>query len=121
MVSNEFTAWKGFMTTHRLSDRVVWLVGHASLHAQRLIQERLASSELRKQHYPILASLVDVGPAAQAVLADRIGFDRSDLVSLLDELEHLAWWPESPTQSTVAARSSISPSKGKHLSRPLTA
>jgi DNA-binding MarR family transcriptional regulator len=73
--------------THRLSDRVVWLVGRASLRAQRLIQDRFADGELRKQHYGILASLADRGPATQAPLADRLGVDRSDLVSLLDDLE----------------------------------
>ena len=73
--------------THRLSDRVVWLVGRASLRAQRLIADRFAGAELRKQHYGILASLADRGPATQAPLADRLGLDRSDLVSLLDDLE----------------------------------
>lgn len=84
------------MTRHRLSGRVVWLVGRASMHAQRLMQEQLGSGELRKQHYPILASLATDGPAAQAVLADRIRFDRSDLVSLLDELEHLGLVTRQP-------------------------
>ena len=73
--------------THRLSDRVVWLVGRVSLRAQRLIHDRFADAELRKQHYGILASLADRGPATQAPLADRLGLDRSDLVSLLDDLE----------------------------------
>ncbi len=75
--------------SHRLSDRVVWLVGRASLHAQRIIQNHFADSDLRKQHYGILASLTDLGPAAQAHLAERLGIDRSDMVSLLDELEEL--------------------------------
>jgi DNA-binding MarR family transcriptional regulator len=73
--------------THRLSDRVVWLVGRASLRAQRLIQDQFVDSELRKAHYGVLASLADLGPAAQAPLADRLGLDRSDLVSFLDDLE----------------------------------
>ena len=49
--------------THRLSDRVVWLVGRASLRAQRLIHDRFAGAELRKQHY---GSMADRGPATQA-------------------------------------------------------
>ncbi|GAA5192325.1 hypothetical protein GCM10023322_51690 [Rugosimonospora acidiphila] len=73
--------------THRLSDRVVWLVGRVSLHAQRLVQDQLATGPHRKQHYGILASLADRGPAVQAQLADRLQLDRSDLVSFLDELE----------------------------------
>jgi DNA-binding MarR family transcriptional regulator len=73
--------------THRLRGRVAWLVGRASLQAQRLIQERLAGHELRKQHYGVLASLADRGPASQGPLADRLCLDRSDLVTFLDELE----------------------------------
>jgi len=73
--------------THRLRGRVAWLVGRASLQAQRLIQERLAGHELRKQHYGVLASLAELGPASQGPLADRLCLDRSDLVTFLDELE----------------------------------
>jgi DNA-binding MarR family transcriptional regulator len=73
--------------THRLRGRVAWLVGRASQQAQRLIQERLAGHELRKQHYGVLASLADLGPASQGPLADRLCLDRSDLVTFLDELE----------------------------------
>jgi DNA-binding MarR family transcriptional regulator len=73
--------------THRLRGRVAWLVGRASLQAQRLIQERFAGHELRKQHYGVLASLADLGPASQGPLADRLCLDRSDLVTFLDELE----------------------------------
>jgi DNA-binding MarR family transcriptional regulator len=73
--------------THRLRGRVAWLVGRASLQAQRLIQEQFAGHELRKQHYGVLASLADRGPASQGPLADRLSLDRSDLVTFLDELE----------------------------------
>src|SRR5882762_9696465 len=86
-------------TSHRLSDRVVWLVGRAALHAHRLIQDQLIAGPLRKQHYGILASLTDVGPAAQAALADRIGVDRSDMVSLLDELEEHRYVVRRPDQT----------------------
>ena len=74
-------------STHRLRGRVAWLVGRASLQAQRLIQERFAGHELRKQHYAVLASLADLGPASQGPLADRLCLDRSDLDTVLDELE----------------------------------
>ena len=76
---------------HRLSDRVAWLVGRAAQRAQRLIQEQFLDSDLRKAHYGILASLADLGPAAQAPLADRIGLDRSDMVSFLDDLQNLGY------------------------------
>ena len=73
--------------THRLRGRVAWLVGRASLHAQRLFQERFAGHELRKTHYGVLATLAELGPASQGPLADRLCLDRSDLVTVLDELE----------------------------------
>jgi DNA-binding MarR family transcriptional regulator len=75
------------MRTNRLAGRVVWLVGRASLHAQRLLHRRFAQHDLRKQHYAVLRSLADVGSAAQGPLADRVGIDRSDMVALVDELE----------------------------------
>jgi DNA-binding MarR family transcriptional regulator len=74
------------MRTNRLAGRVVWLVGRASLHAQRLLHRRFAEHDLRKQHYAVLRSLADVGSAAQGPLADRVGIDRSDMVALVDEL-----------------------------------
>ncbi|MGW7679310.1 MarR family winged helix-turn-helix transcriptional regulator [Kribbella sp. NPDC054772] len=76
-------------TTHRLSDRVLWALGRASQQSQRLIRQHMAEAGVRTQHYHVLASLADDGEAAQATVADRIGFDRSDLVGLLDELEQL--------------------------------
>lgn len=73
--------------THRLNDRVIWLVGRVALRAQKVIGEQLDGVPQRKQHYGILASLVDRGPAVQAQLAGRLQIDRSDLVTFLDELE----------------------------------
>jgi DNA-binding MarR family transcriptional regulator len=75
--------------THRLADRVLWTLGRASLQSQRLVRQHMTQAGVRTQHYHVLASLADDGEAAQATLADRIGFDRSDLVTLLDELEEL--------------------------------
>jgi DNA-binding MarR family transcriptional regulator len=82
--------------THRLRDRVVWLAGRVSLRSQRLIADHFTGAELRKQHYGILASLADRGPASQAPLADRLGLDRSDLVSLLDDLETRRYVARTP-------------------------
>lgn len=74
---------------HRLGDRVVWQLGRVSQRWQRLARRELATANVRTQYYHVLASLADDGEAAQAALADRISFDRSDLVSVLDELERL--------------------------------
>ena len=77
--------------THRLADQVLWALGRSSQHAQRLVRQHMTQAGVRTQHYHVLASLADEGEAAQATLADRIGFDRSDLVTLLDELEDLKY------------------------------
>ncbi|WP_371405478.1 MarR family winged helix-turn-helix transcriptional regulator [Kribbella sp. NBC_00662] len=75
--------------THRLADRVLWTLGRSNQQAQRLVRQHMTEAGVRTQHYHVLASLADDGEAAQATLANRIGFDRSDLVTLLDELEEL--------------------------------
>jgi len=75
--------------THRLADRVLWALGRASQQSQRLVRQHMTQAGVRTLHYHVLASLADDGEAAQATLADRIGLDRSDLVTLLDELEEL--------------------------------
>ena len=77
--------------THRLSERVLWALGRASQQSQRLVRQHMAEAGVRTLHYHVLASLADDGEAAQAPLADRIGLDRSDLVTLLDELEELKY------------------------------
>ncbi|NUR95032.1 MAG: winged helix-turn-helix transcriptional regulator [Kribbellaceae bacterium] len=74
---------------HRLSDQVLFALGRASQHAQRLVRQHMTEAGVRTLHYHVLASLADDGEAVQATLADRIGMDRSDLVTLLDELEEL--------------------------------
>jgi DNA-binding MarR family transcriptional regulator len=74
---------------HRLSDHALFALGRASQHAQRLVRQHMTEAGIRTLHYHVLASLSDDGEAVQATLADRIGLDRSDLVTLLDELEEL--------------------------------
>lgn len=77
--------------THRLADRVLWALGRASQQSQRLVRQHMTEAGVRTQHYHVLASLADDGEAVQATLADRIVLDRSDLVTLLDELEALGY------------------------------
>ncbi|MEV5962871.1 MarR family winged helix-turn-helix transcriptional regulator [Kribbella sp. NPDC051952] len=76
---------------HRLSDRVLWALGRSSQQAHRLVRQHMTEAGVRTLHYHVLASLADDGEGAQATLADRIGLDRSDLVTLLDELEELKY------------------------------
>jgi MarR family transcriptional regulator, lower aerobic nicotinate degradation pathway regulator len=76
---------------HRHGDRVSWHLGRASYQSRRLIRRQLADAGAKTQHYHVLASLADDGDATQSALADRIVFDRSDLVTLLDELGELEY------------------------------
>ena len=101
---------------HRLSDRVLFALGRSSQNAQRLVRQHMTDGGVRTQHYHVLASLSDDGEAVQATLADRIGFDRSDLVTLLDELEELEFLarrvdPADRRRKIVA----ITPAGERHL------
>jgi DNA-binding MarR family transcriptional regulator len=47
----------------------------------------LAQEGVRRQHFSVLSSLAEQGPASQAALGRRLWIDRSDLHALLGELE----------------------------------
>lgn len=102
--------------THRLADRVLWALGRSNQQAHRLVRQHMSEAGVRTLHYHVLASLADDGEGAQATLADRIGLDRSDLVTLLDELEELKYLerrvdPEDRRRKIVA----ITPAGEKQL------
>jgi DNA-binding MarR family transcriptional regulator len=55
--------------------------------AERLVAEALAQEGVRRQHFSVLSSLAEQGPASQATLGRRLWIDRSDLHALVGELE----------------------------------
>jgi MarR family transcriptional regulator, lower aerobic nicotinate degradation pathway regulator len=63
-----------------------WLINQTALPANRLVNEALARAGLRRQHYSLLATLDDTGPASQAALSRRTTIDRSDMVATINEL-----------------------------------
>ena len=64
-----------------------WLSSSVARKAQRLVSEALAQEGARRQHFTVLTSLAEQGPASQATLGRRLWIDRSDLHAILIELE----------------------------------
>ena len=64
-----------------------WLVAQVARRAQRLVEEALAQEGARRQHFVVLTSLAEQGPASQAALGRRLWIDRSDLHAILNDLE----------------------------------
>lgn len=64
-----------------------WLAGELAKRSQALVAEALAQEGTRRQHFAVLASLAEQGPASQAALGRRLWIDRSDLHALLREME----------------------------------
>jgi MarR family transcriptional regulator, lower aerobic nicotinate degradation pathway regulator len=64
-----------------------WLASELARRGQRLVADELSDAGARRQHFAVLASLHEQGPASQAALGRRLSIDRSDLHALLGELE----------------------------------
>jgi DNA-binding MarR family transcriptional regulator len=64
-----------------------WLVSRTALHAGRIVSERLAAAGVKRQHFSVLVTLADGGPASQAALGRRLALDRSDLHAIVADLE----------------------------------
>jgi DNA-binding MarR family transcriptional regulator len=71
----------------RLRQLPSWLSSAVARKAQRLVSEALAQEGARRQHFTVLTSLAEQGPASQATLGRRLWIDRSDLHAILNELE----------------------------------
>jgi MarR family transcriptional regulator, lower aerobic nicotinate degradation pathway regulator len=64
-----------------------WLLAQAARRGQELVAASLAPEGARRQHFTVLASLSEDGPASQAELGRRLWIDRSDLHELVSQLE----------------------------------
>ncbi|WP_227980075.1 MarR family winged helix-turn-helix transcriptional regulator [Nocardia spumae] len=81
----------------RLRGKPSWLVGKTAALAQRHIGEAMATVGARGYHFAILAALDEFGPASQAAIGQRCRIDRSDMHTMLAELEsqgHIAREPD---------------------------
>jgi DNA-binding MarR family transcriptional regulator len=64
--------------------------------AKRALVEQLAAEDLelphhRLPHLAVLSSLADSGPTCQKDIAERLRIDGSDMVAVLDDLEHAGY------------------------------
>jgi DNA-binding MarR family transcriptional regulator len=71
----------------RLQQLPSWLSAQVARKAERLVNAALAHEGVRRQHFTVLTSLAEQGPASQATLGRRLWIDRSDLHAILNELE----------------------------------
>ena len=71
----------------RLQRLPSWQAAQVARRAQRLVNDELAAEGARRQHFVVLTSLAEQGPASQADLGRRLWIDRSDLHAILNELE----------------------------------
>jgi DNA-binding MarR family transcriptional regulator len=77
----------GYDPPERLRQLPTWLTAQVAAEGRRLVNASLAQDGARRQHFTVLASLSEQGPASQADLGRRLSIDRSDLHALLAELE----------------------------------
>jgi DNA-binding MarR family transcriptional regulator len=71
----------------RLSRRLTYLLKHALFALDDLHEEHLASSGINARELAVLLMLGDREPESQQQAAQRLGVDRTTMVSLLDGLE----------------------------------
>jgi MarR family transcriptional regulator, lower aerobic nicotinate degradation pathway regulator len=79
--------YAGYDPPERLRQLPTWLTAQVAAKGRRLVNASLAQDGARRQHFTVLASLSEQGPASQAELGRRLSIDRSDLHALLAELE----------------------------------
>ena len=75
----------------RIRDRPTWLISRTYARSHGLLNDGFAASGagLRSYHYRLLAALEEWGPVGQADLGRSTSVDRSDVVTVLGELERL--------------------------------
>ncbi|MBF6435162.1 MarR family winged helix-turn-helix transcriptional regulator [Nocardia cyriacigeorgica] len=87
---------RGESTPARLKKQLSRLTSMTAAQMTRLSREALRATGARKDHFVVLAALAEFGPASQATLSERTSVYKSDLVSVLNDLEEGRWVRRAP-------------------------
>jgi MarR family transcriptional regulator, lower aerobic nicotinate degradation pathway regulator len=71
----------------RLRQWPTWLLGRVHGDAKRMIAPQLAERGLHLHHYAVLACIAEFAPLSQQQVCDRLGLDRADMVTVVDQLQ----------------------------------
>jgi DNA-binding MarR family transcriptional regulator len=75
----------------RLRRLPTWLLSQAAIQGDRRVNEALGKEGARKYHYRVLVALSEGGPLSQAELGRRLHIDRSDMVTVVTDLEQAGY------------------------------
>lgn len=86
----------GDETPERLKGKISRLTGMTAAQMGRVSRDALRAAGAHKDHFVVLSALAEFGPASQAALSGRTRVYKSDLVSVLNELEEGGWVRRTP-------------------------
>ncbi|MEU1283174.1 MarR family winged helix-turn-helix transcriptional regulator [Kitasatospora sp. NPDC005856] len=102
---------------HGLHTDTGYLLYRLGLQAGSLFNGSLEQYGLRLRHYAVLRYLATVEGARQRELADRLGYDPSAIVSLLDDLQRLGLAERRPDPGDRRTRIVVLTEAGRDLLR----
>ena len=70
-------------TPSMLNTAPTWLINQASIHATRIVNDRIGAMGAHRYQYRLLAALAEYGDSSQAELSRGTMVDRSDVVAAL--------------------------------------
>ena len=94
-----------------------YLLYRLGLRSGQLFNETLRESGLRLRHYALLRHLATVEGALQRELSDRLGYDPSAIVSLVDDLQELGLTERRPAPGDRRSRVVVLTERGRETLR----
>ncbi|MCX3058501.1 MarR family winged helix-turn-helix transcriptional regulator [Streptomyces beihaiensis] len=94
-----------------------YLLYRLGLHSGRLFNATLEEFGLRLRHYAMLRYLATVEGALQRELSERLGYDPSAIVSLVDDLQSLGLVERQPAPGDRRSRVVVLTERGAEVLR----